>query len=133
MLAINKLHSIRIDAQKAKDTGMAMVLLLLIIGLWLKEDIYFKIAFVVLLIDMIVPKVYTPPAYLWFGIAYLLGAFTSKILLFLVYMILVLPVGIIRRMTGKDVMLVRKWKKDNESVFKTRNHLFTAADIDKPY
>jgi hypothetical protein len=133
MFDFNKLRNFRPDAQKAKDTGMAMVLLLLIIGLWRNEDICFKIALVVLLIDMIVPKVFTPLAYIWFGIAYILGTVSSKILLFLVYMIMVLPVGIIRRMSGKDVMLVQKWKKSHESVFKTRNHLFTAADIDKPY
>lgn len=133
MFDYKKLRELKIDTQKAKDTGLAMVLLLLFIGLRLNEVIFYKIAFAVLLVDMIVPKVYIPLAYFWFGLAYFLGTFTSKILLSLVYVIMVIPIGIIRRIMGNDVMLLRRWKKGKESVFRTRNHLFTAADIEKPY
>jgi hypothetical protein len=47
--------------------------------------------------------------------------------------LIVLPVALIRKAMGKDSLLIKKWKKGTESVFKTRDHLFQATDIDKPY
>lgn len=134
--AKNKLHSflqLEIDKSKARDTGMAIVLILLFLELYLGSGLYFKIAIPVLILDMIVPQVYYPFAYIWFGFAQLLGTFVSKILLFIVFSIVVLPVALIRRLLGKDSLLLNNWSTKNESIFKTRNHLFSSSDIEKPY
>jgi len=110
-----------------------MVLILLLLELFLGGLAYLKIALPVLVVSMIVPQIFIPLAYVWFGLAHFIGTLASKILLFVVYALLVLPVGLLRKAMGKDVMLIKKWKQGQESVFKTRNHLFTASDIEKPY
>jgi hypothetical protein len=122
-----------INMARARDTGMAMVLILLLIELFVGSGLYFKIAIPVLILNMIVPQAFIPLAYLWFGLAQLIGTVVSKILLFLVFSIFVLPVALIRKMAGKDSLMLKKWNKDLESVFKTRNHQFTSSDIEKPY
>ena len=130
---LKKIIKVEIDINRARDTGMAMVLILLLLELFLGGLIYLKIALPVLVVNMIVPQLFIPLAYVWFGLAHFLGTFASKILLFVVYTLIVLPVGLFRRAMGKDAMLIKKWKQNQESVFKTRNHLYTASDIEKPY
>jgi len=128
-----KFFQVEVNIDRARDTGMAMVLILLLLELFLGTGIYYKIAIPVLVINMIAPQFFYPVAYVWFGITQLLGTFVSKILLFLVFMIFVLPMAIIRRLMGKDSLLIKSWKKNHLSVFKTRNQLFTSSDIEKPY
>jgi len=128
-----KFFQIEVNVERARDTGMAMVLILLLLELFLGTGLYYKIAIPVLVINMTAPKFFYPFAYLWFGIAQFLGTIVSKILLFLVFMIIVLPMAIIRRIMGKDTLLIKSWKQSTQSVFKTREHLFTSSDIDKPY
>jgi hypothetical protein len=133
MESLKKIIKVEIDVNRARDTGMALVLILLLLELFLGGLIYLKIALLVLVVNMIVPQIFIPLAYMWFGLAHILGTFASKILLFVVYALFVLPIGLIRKAMGKDVMLIKKWKQNQESVFKTRNHLYTASDIEKPY
>lgn len=129
----NSIFHVTVDKRKAYDTGLALVLILLLLELYAGNRLYLKIALPVLVVNMIFPLVFKPLAYLWFGLAQLMGTVASKVLLFIVYVLMVLPVGLIRRMVGKDPMRLMKWKKGTESVFSTRNHLYTASDIEKPY
>lgn len=128
----SKFH-IEVNKEKARDTGMAMVLILLLLELFIQNGIYYKIAIPVLIINMTVPQLYYPLAYLWFGFAHIIGTIVSKIILFVVFLVIVLPMAILRRIMGKDSLLLKKWKKSNESVLKVRNHLYVPSDIDKPY
>ncbi len=128
-----KFFQIEVNIQRARDTGMAMVLILLLLEIFIETGYFYKIAIPVLVINMTVPQVFYPIAYLWFGLAQLLGTVVSKILLFIIFAVIVLPVALIRRMMGKDSLMIKNWKKGTGSVFKTRDHLFQAADIDKPY
>ena len=82
---------------------------------------------------MTIPQIFIPIAYIWFGFAQLLGTVISKILLFVVYSIIVLPVALLRRLLGKDTLLLKNWNTKDKTVFKTRNHLFSSSDIEKPY
>lgn len=122
-----------INREKSKDTGMAMVLILLVLGWLLKNDIYYHIGIIVLIIDMIIPQLFKPLAYIWFGLALVLSTFVSKILLFIVFVLIVLPVAMLRKLARKDTLQLSKWKKGNGSVFKTRDHLYKGIDINKPY
>lgn len=121
------------NTEKARDTGSAIVLILLLLELFLGTGLYFKLAIPVLVINMTVPRLFLPLAYVWFGFAHIMGTMLSKVLLFLVYGILVFPVGMIRRMGGHDALQLKKWKGGTNTVFITRNHQFSANDIEKPY
>jgi hypothetical protein len=122
-----------ITRDQAKDSGMAIVLILLLIGLFTKDELYFKIAAGLLLMNMIFPMFYYPFAIFWFGISGIMGLIGSKVLLFVIYMILVLPVALWRRMLGKDPLLLKGFKRSSESVMRSRNHVYKAADLEKPF
>jgi hypothetical protein len=123
----------RISKDQAKDTGMAMVLICLIVGFFSKNPVWVKIAIPVLVVDMVVPKLYTPVAVVWLGLSHLLGTVVSRILLSIIFFVLVMPVGLLRRILGKDSLQLRKFRKGTGSVMKVRDHVYTPADIEKPY
>ncbi len=133
MKNLKNIFNLEININRARDTGMAMVLIFLALELFLGGRIFLKIALPLLVINMIAPRIFYPVAFIWFGLAHVMGTIVSKILLFLVYIFMVLPVGLFRKAAGKDVLLMKKWKQGSESVFKTRDHLFSAPDIEKPY
>jgi hypothetical protein len=124
---------VEIDVKKAQDTGMAIVLVLLLIELFTRSSVVLNFAIAILLINMIIPKLFIPLAYIWFGMAQIIGRLTSAIMLFLIYTFIVLPVGLFRKALGKDELQIGKWKQSNESVFKTRNYIYCATDLEKPY
>jgi hypothetical protein len=86
-----------------------------------------------LLIAMTYPPIFRPFALCWFALSTLLGAVVSRIILALFFFVLVLPVGVTRRLFGKDAMRLNCWKKGAESVFRVRNHKFVAKDLEPPY
>ena len=123
----------KITKKQTTDAGMAAVLILLIVGLYTQQSIYYKIAVGALLINMIVPEVYYAFAIFWFGLAKVLGAIVPKILLSVIFFLLVVPVGLLRKISGKDSLLLTKFKKSTQSVLKVRNHTYSVSDIEKPY
>ena len=122
-----------ISKKQLSETGMAIVLILLLIGFLTQKIIFYKIAIPVLILDMIIPIVYYPFAILWFGFSEILGIITSKVLLSIIYFIFVLPVAVFRRLMRKDSLQINNFKKSKNSVFITRNITFTSAEIEKPY
>lgn len=122
-----------ITRDQAKDTGMAMVLICLLIAFFGDTRPFYGAAIVLLLVNMIIPNIFKPVAKIWLGLSHLLGSVMSIIILAVVFVALVLPVGFIRRALGKDSLHLKKWKKGNDSVFKVREHQYTSEDIEHPY
>lgn len=114
-------------------TGMAIVLILLLIALATNNTVYIRSAAIVLLIAMTVPTLFYPAAVIWFGLSNFLGAIMSRVILAVLFIVLVTPIGFLRRLFGYDPMRLKGWKKSSTSVFKERHHTFSAADLEKPY
>lgn len=112
---------------------MALVLILLVIGYFTANDLFYRIAIPVLLVNMIQPLVYYPFGILWYSLSNLLGYIVSRVILTVLFAILVVPVGFIRRALGNDSLNLKKFKKDRSSILKIRNYTFTSEDIVNPY
>ena len=128
-----KLSVKKMTKDQCRDTGMAMVLLLLLIFLKTRRDGLLYSAMVLHVVNMIVPRIYAPIAVLWFGLSRVLGTVVSKVLLSILFFGLVTPIGLLRRLFGKDSLKLREFKSGPESVMLVRSHLFVAQDIEKPY
>ena len=122
-----------ITKEQSKDTGMAMVLLLLLASGAFKREILVTVAMIALIVDMTVPRLYRPVAVLWLGLSHLLGTVVSKILLTLVFFGVVTPIGLARKLLGIDSLKLKDFKSGDNSVMIVRNHIFTGKDIEKPY
>jgi NhaP-type Na+/H+ and K+/H+ antiporter len=122
-----------ISKKDASDTGMAMTLICLLLGVYTKNNTFYIAAIPALVINMAFPMFYYPFAMVWLSLTNLLGAVVSRVLLSIVYVLILLPVGLIRRATGKDSLNLKGFKKATSSVMVTRDHEFTANDIKNPF
>ncbi|HNW15113.1 MAG TPA: SxtJ family membrane protein [bacterium] len=122
-----------ISKKMALDSGLALVLISLIVFFITKNiyAIYFATGFTV--VCMTVPIVFKPFAKLWFGLSHFIGTFLSKIILSIVFYTVITPVALLRQVMGKDSLMLKKFKKGTDSVFVERNHTYKSEDILKPY
>lgn len=123
----------RITKDQSRDTGLAMVLLALILGFLTDADGFFTLAIPLLVVTMVVPELYRPVGYLWLGLSHLLGTVVSRILLTLVFFVIVLPVGLVRRLWNKDSLRLKEFRRGTGSAMRVRDHVFVPSDIEKPY
>ena len=122
-----------INIKEAKDTGLALVLILLIIEYIKRPNWLTVAAMTVLVLVMTWPSLFKPLARIWFGFSHILGGVVSKVLLTIVFFVVVTPIGLIRKVFGADPMKLSIWKKSTDSVLVDRNHSYTKEDIEKPY
>ena len=123
----------KLSSDKCRDSGLALALVCLIGFQAWKLPILIPAAILTLIAAMTWPPVFRPFARLWFGLSEGLGAVASRVILTALFFLLVLPVGLTRKILGKDPMRREIWKKGNESVFRLRNHRFVGKDLDNPY
>jgi hypothetical protein len=119
--------------EQARDTGMAMVLICLILGSWGKFPKFLPVSIVLLLITMVWPNAFRPLARLWFGLSHLMGNVVSRVILTILFFGLVTPIGVIRRWWGADALQLKKWKQGPDSVFIEREGAIQAKDLTQPY
>jgi len=122
-----------ISKKKCSDAGMAAVLIMLLVGIFTKKVIFYQIGIPLLVINMIIPVIFYPFAIVWFGLSGLMGDILSRIILSVVYIFVVLPVGFIRKLTGKDPLKLREFKKTDQSVMISRDHMYVPSDLEKPF
>ena len=123
----------KITKNQSRDTGMAMVLLLLLVDIRTKRGWVLLAVIALQLLNMTVPQIYRPVAVLWLGLSDLLGAVVSKILLSIVFFVIVVPIGVLRRLAGKDSLKLRAFKAGRDSVMVERNHTFVGRDLERPF
>lgn len=133
MFDVKKMFSKDIGEKKCSDSGLAVILVLILLGILKRDLIFYYISAPIILLLMLYPKTFYPFAFIWLGISELVGTFMSKVILTLVFCLIVFPIGIIRRMMGKDTLLLKQWKKSHSSVLKIRDHLYNQHDLDNPY
>ncbi|TAN02047.1 MAG: hypothetical protein EPN39_00655 [Chitinophagaceae bacterium] len=118
-----------ITKKQTTEFGQVTVLVSLCLGLYFK-DTYFEIAgLALLLMTMVIPVIFYPFAIIWFGFSKLLGEISSILMMSLVFFIIVTPIGLIRKFTGKDILRLKQFKKGDQSVLIDRNHKYDKADI----
>jgi hypothetical protein len=123
----------KFNQKEHTDSGLALLLMLLLIGLIWHLTLAFKFSVVCVLIIMIKPLLFYPFTFIWLNISDLLGKIFSKIFLVIIYFFFVVPVAGIRRIMGKDTLKLRQFKKSSQSAFFERNHKFKREDILNPF
>ena len=119
--------------EQAKDTGMAMVLICLLLGYWGKFPKFLPVSLALLLITMIWPNAFRPLGTLWFGLSHVMSSVVSRVILTVVYFLVVTPVGLFRRLTSADALQLKKWKQGQDSVFIVREGAIQGKDLENPY
>jgi hypothetical protein len=122
-----------VSISQSRDSGLALVLISLILAWGASTQFFLLLGIGLLVVTMTAPGLFRPFAKVWFGLSHALGTVVSRILLTLLFYAMVTPVGIIRRLLGKDAMQLNSWKQSRSTVFQNRDHLFARQDLDHPY
>jgi len=124
---------LNITKKQIAETGIVFAIILILAGLYTGLRAFFFGAAALLLITQVVPSVFAPLAFLWFRFSKVLGWASSRLLLGFVLYFLVTPVGLFRRLTGKDPLQLDRFKKDKTSSFTKRGHIFISFDLKTSY
>jgi len=119
--------------EQCKDTGMAMVLLLLLTFYFFRSEFLVFGAIALHILNMAFPGLYRPVAVIWLGLTHFLGTIVSKAVLSVVFFTVVTPVGLWRRLFAADTLRLKSFKMGDTSVMHERNQLFSGKDIERPY
>ena len=122
-----------ISSKKASDTGMAMVLVSLLVYNFFAIPMAIHISIALLLLNMIVPQIFRPVAFFWLGLSTILGTVVSKVLLSIIFLFLLTPLGLLKRIVGSEPLQLKRWKRDDSSAFRKRDITFCAEDIAHPF
>jgi len=102
-----------------KNFGYVFSLFFLVIALWPlinldQPNIFFIILFVFfLIITLTKPKVFKIPNLLWFKFGMILGNIISPIIMTLIYFLIFIPIGVILKLFGKDILNKKLNKNEN--------------------
>ncbi len=119
----------KISKEQTKEFGLVTVLILSFLALRYKDYNYMKAVIVLTLLTFLLPIVFHPFAYCWFGLGKILGTISSSILLGGIFFIIVIPIGLIRRIAGYDNLKLKQFKKSSHSVMTIRDHVFNDNDL----
>ena len=81
------------SSDQSRDTGLAMVLLCLLLVYFWGQTNFVPIAMVLLVLTMAWPNAFRPLAFFWFGLSHFMGNIVSKVILSILFFLVVTPIG----------------------------------------
>ena len=118
-----------VTRQQNSEFGLVVILAVLAFSYWLEDMNLLLFTILLVLTTILFPVIFTPFTFLWYGLSRLLGKIMSSILLGLIFVLIITPVGCIRRLFGKDDLSLRKFGKSRKSVFVNRDHEYGKKDM----
>jgi hypothetical protein len=117
-----------------QDSALALMLIFMLVyftgG---REDALLVALTISLLFTMILPVIFYPFTILWLNLSHYLGIVSSFLLLSIIFLVIVTPVGLIRRLGGRDTLSLKKFRNGTDTVFVSRKHLFTRENLSNPF
>jgi hypothetical protein len=123
----------QISPKHCTEAGIVMALLMILSGLFTGSVVFYKLTALALFLDLAVPKAFWPFAFCWFNLSVWLGYITSRILLSVIFVLIIIPVAIFRKLGGKDKLMLKEFKKSTSTVFTERNIKFGADHLNTTY
>ena len=117
--------------EKARETVLVITVGCVVLYLVFKRIGFLYAAVALGLAGLFLPAVSRKIDWLWTGLSQVLGKISNTLLLSIVYLLVVTPVGLVRRWRGKDRM--RRFDPKATSNFSDRDHDFAAKDLEKTW
>jgi len=118
-----------ITRKQNTEFGLVAILVVAILAYWLGGNGYLVALIVLALVTILAPGLFTPFAAVWYKLSHALGKVISSILLGIIFLLVVTPVAWIRRLSGKDSLALKRFKKGKGSVFVARDHTYIKEDL----
>lgn len=123
----------KIPEKQYLETGVILMIVLVIAGLFTNQQVYYLISLITGVTAILMPAVFHPVAFLWFGFSKVIGTVMSKMLMGIIYYLIITPVALFRKLTGKDTLKLTQLKKNRTTVFIERSHTYDSTDMTHHY
>ncbi len=120
---------IAIKKQQCIEFGQVAILVVLFFALKYKTAVWVDIAFGLTLVTVLIPYLLYPFAFVWFGLSKILSVVGPVVLMTIIFFVIVMPVGLCRKLMGTDNLKLKQFKKTTGSVMHVRDHAFTKDDL----
>lgn len=84
---------------------------------------------VLLFAAMLLPVIFWPITWCWWQLARVLAEVNLRILLTLLFFVLVVPVGLLRRWRKKDSLQLRAFRQGRGVALQVREHVYVKEDL----
>jgi hypothetical protein len=118
-----------ISKEQTKEFGMLAVLVTSVLALFAGKNNLLIVVSTLALLTLLCPVVFYPFAVIWFGLSKWMGKISTGILLGVVFFIIVIPVGLIRKMMQLDALKIKQFKKTTGTVMINRDHIYEGLDL----
>jgi len=118
-----------ISTEQTREFGMLIVLVASFFAFYLKKNNLTPIIFILSLMTLLFPLIFYPFAFVWFGFSKIMAKVSTSILLGVVFFIIVIPVGLIRKMMRLDGLKIKQFKKSTDTVLVNREHIYADSDL----
>lgn len=128
---------VKTDRRTLRNFGFLFGFVFVVVGVWPVLDarpprewaLAAAAAFV--LVGLLVPGVLGPLYRVWMRLGHLLGTVNTKIILFLVWWVIVTPIGLVRRLVGKDPM--RRAASGGEATYRVPKDALPAKSMERMF
>ena len=114
------------------EFGIVLALTLVIISAYCQIALTVPVI-IALVITLVAPKIYAPFTWCWFRLSDLLGLVATRCILFVLFFMIITPIGILRRLMKKDTFYLKQFGKGSGSTFIEQEKKFNVQDLDKQY
>lgn len=118
-----------VTRKDCKDFGLVLIVVLLVFNRHRKLPVVEEIEILLGLVTLLIPLLLYPVALVWFSLSKILGQLGPMLMLGLVFFLIVWPAGLISRLSGRDLLKLKEFKKDSSSVLAVVNHTCTGEDL----
>lgn len=115
------------------ETGLILILLDLIWIYSQMNNFQIIIGLVLVILALFIPWCFYPFSWILLFVGRILNLFMPTIILGIIFHLLVTPVGLMRRLAGKDSLHLRKFKQNKESVFIDKKSVSQLNQMHQPY
>ena len=114
-----------------RDTGLVLGLFCLVIG-YSGGRVFLVVSGVLITLALLVPRTLYPLAWVWLKLVHILGLVIPKIFFGLVFFVVIVPIGLMRKVINGDTLLIKGWK-GAETSFNERRVRFAREHLETPY
>ena len=120
-----EIKNIKEDKTTLRKFGFTVGTVLLLVGIVLyligksSSVVFGGIGVLLILFGLTLPNILKPLNKIWMSLAVILGWFMSRVILFILYYVIITPIGIFLKLIGKDFLQL-KIDKSSKSYWETR-------------
>jgi hypothetical protein len=120
-----EIKNIKEDQTTLRKFGLTVGTVLLLVGIVLyligksSSVVFGGIGVLLILFGLILPNILKPLNKIWMTLAVILGWFMSRLILFILFYIVITPIGFFLKLMGKDFLHLKMDKK-SQSYWETR-------------